>query len=317
MEGSLKRVVVAGGTGLVGQPLVEALLRQGAEVVVLTRRPEALALPSGARAEAWDALPAALEGADALINLAGEGIADKRWSAARKEALLRSRTETTARLVEALGQAQQGPKVLVNASAIGLYGSRGGEVVEETALRGKGYLPEVCAAWEAEADRAKRLGIRVVKVRIGVVLAREGGALPKMALPVKLFQGAKLGHGQQGLSWIHLDDLVALLVEAATNPAYEGAVNATAPKPVSNATFTRYLGEALHRPILPVPAALTRLGVKLLVGEMAEALLLQGAFIYPRVAERNGFRFQYTDAREALADLLGGPSARSLQTRTA
>jgi hypothetical protein len=304
VEGMLKRIVVAGGTGLVGSHLVEALLREGSEVVVLTRRPDALALPSGASPVAWESLPGALEGADAIINLAGEGIADKRWNGPRKEAILRSRTETTGRLVEALGQARQGPKVLVNASAIGIYGSHGGEVVDETAPRGKGYLPEVCAAWEAEADRAASHGVRVVKVRIGVVLAREGGALPKMALPVKLFQGAKLGHGQQGLSWIHLDDLVALLVEAARNPAYRGAVNATAPKPVSNATFTRYLGAALRRPILPVPAFMTRLGVKLLVGEMAEALLLNGAYIYPRAAERNGFRFKFNDAREALADLV-------------
>jgi uncharacterized protein (TIGR01777 family) len=305
MSDSLKRVVIAGGTGLVGTHLVEVLLKEGADVVVLTRRPDRLALPSGVQAVSWEALPAALEGADALINLAGEGIADKRWNAKRKAALLQSRIDTTRQLVDAIQRASNGPKVLVNASAIGIYGAHGGEVVDEHVPTGKGYLADVCKAWEAAADRAKSFGVRVVKVRIGVVLAREGGALPKMALPVKLFQGAKLGHGQQGLSWIHIDDLVSLLVEAARNSSYQGAVNATAPKPVTNATFTRYLGSALHRPILPIPGFMTRLGVKALVGEMAEALLLNGAFIYPRAAEHLGFRFKFEDAREALADLVG------------
>ncbi|HJV48444.1 MAG TPA: TIGR01777 family oxidoreductase [Holophagaceae bacterium] len=303
MAQALKKVVVAGGTGLVGRALVEALVAAGTQVEVVTRNP-ALALPPGAQALGWESLPKALEGADAVINLAGEGIADKRWNPARKAAILASRLTTTNRLVEALGRAASGPKVLVNASAMGYYGAHGGEVVDETGAKGKGFLPDVCAAWEQAADQATAHGVRVVKLRIGVVLAKVGGALPKMAFPVKIFQGTKLGHGQQGLSWIHLDDLVAMLVEAAADPTWSGVYNATAPQPLSNETFTRVLGKVLHRPILPVPGFVTAAVLPLLVGEMAEPMLLQGAYVYPRRAERQGFTFRFPDALSAVQDLL-------------
>ncbi len=303
MAHELKKVVIAGGTGLVGRRLVEALLAAGTQVEVLTRNP-GVVLPSGAQALGWEALDRALEGADSVINLAGEGIADKRWNPARKAALLASRLNTTNRLVEALGRVTSGPKVLVNASAMGYYGAHGGEVVDETGAKGKGFLPDVCAAWEKAADQATAHGVRVVKLRIGVVLAKEGGALPKMAFPVKIFQGAKLGHGQQGLSWIHIEDLVAMLMEAAANPEWVGVYNATAPQPLSNETFTRVLGKVLHRPILPVPGFVTAMVLPLLVGEMAEPMLLQGAYVYPRRAEQLGFPFRFPDALSAVQDLL-------------
>ncbi len=303
MAESLTKVIVAGGTGLVGQALVEALVARGVQVVVLSRNPGGAHLPPGAQAGSWEALDSLLEGADAVINLAGEGIADRRWNPARKAAILSSRVETTRRLVEALSR-PGAPKVLVNASAMGYYGAHAGEVVDESAPKGKGFLAEVCAAWEREADRAAAHGVRVVKLRIGVVLARDGGALPKMALPVKLFQGAKLGHGQQGLSWIHLQDLVAMLVRAAEDPSWSGAYNATAPQPVTNETFTRLLGKVLHRPILPVPGFVTAAVLPILVGEMAEPMLLQGAFVYPRRAEAQGFTFAFPGAAQALQDLL-------------
>ncbi|HJV89111.1 MAG TPA: TIGR01777 family oxidoreductase [Holophagaceae bacterium] len=303
MSQNLSKVVIAGGTGLVGRSLIEALVARGTRVDVLTRNPH-VSLPSGALALGWDALPSALDGADAVINLAGEGIADKRWNAVRKAAILSSRVDTTRRLVEAMAQASSGPKVLVNASAMGYYGAHGGEVVDESAPKGKGFLPDVCAAWEREADRATAAGLRVVKLRIGVVLAQEGGALPKMALPVKLFNGAKLGHGQQGLSWIHIQDLVAMLIQAASDPTWEGVYNATAPKPVTNETFTRILGNVLRRPILPVPGFVTATVLPLLVGEMAAPMLLQGAFVYPRRAEHQGFTFRFPDALNAVQDLL-------------
>ncbi len=303
MTQPLSKVVIAGGTGLVGKALVEALVAQGTRVEVLTRNPATAQLPPGAHATGWEALEGALNGAEALINLAGEGIADKRWNPARKAAILASRVDTTRRLVEALAR-PGAPKVLVNASAMGYYGAHGGEVVDETFPKGKGFLPDVCAAWEREADRASAQGVRVVKLRIGVVLAQEGGALPKMALPVKLFQGAKLGHGQQGLSWIHIQDLVAMLIQAAADPTWEGVYNATAPQPVTNETFTRLLGKALHRPILPVPGFVTATVLPILVGEMAEPMLLQGAFVYPRRAEAQGFAFAFPAAGPALQDLL-------------
>lgn len=300
----LKRIVVAGGTGLVGGRLIQALLGLGVQVQILTRRPQALPGPSGASAHGWEELPKLLEKTDAVINLAGEGIADHRWTPSRKMAILRSRLDTTARLVSAMGQCSQPPKALVNASAIGYYIPKGGTPVEEGAAMGSGFLAEVCQAWEAEAQKAATLGVRVTLIRIGVVLAREGGALPKMALPVRWFQGCKLGSGAQGLSWIHLDDLVAMLMEAASNPVWEGAFNGTAPEPLSNEAFTRLIAQRLHRPMLPVPGFLTTAATKLLLGEMAEALLLQGAFVLPARALALGFPFRFPTAQAALEDLL-------------
>lgn len=295
----LKRVVLAGGTGLVGRHLAQALSRRGAEVVLVTRRPGAF--PG---AVAWEALPAALEGADAVVNLAGEGIADQRWTRARKAALLASRQGTTARIVAALGSLDRPPRVLLNASAVGFYGPRPETPVDEGSARGEGFLADLCALWEAAADAALPLAVRVVKLRLGVVLAREGGALPRMALPLRLFLGAPLGGGRQGLSWIHVDDLAALALEALVNPAYAGAVNATAPAPVSNEAFTRALARALHRPVLPAPAVLTRAAIQALLGEMGRAMLLEGAYVLPRRALELGFAFRHTGLPGALEDLL-------------
>lgn len=300
----LKRVVVAGGTGLVGRPLVQALVDQGAEVTVLSRNPSGVHLPSGATARTWEDLPSLLTGTDAVINLAGEGIAEGRWSRTRKAAIRDSRVQATQRLVQAMQACGQPPKALVNASAIGYYLPCDDAPLDESADSGMGFLAEVCRAWEVEALAAAPLGVRVARVRIGVVLAKEGGALPKMALPVRWFAGCKLGSGIQGLSWIHVDDLVAMLVEAAANPAWSGAFNATAPKPLSNEAFTRVLAKRLHRPLLPVPGFLTTFAVTTLLGEMAEALLLQGAFIHPARALEQGFTFRFPTAEKALEDLL-------------
>lgn len=297
--GKLKRVVLAGGTGLVGRHLAEALSRQGVQVTLLSRNPGQTPL-----ATSWEALPGVLAGADAVVNLAGEGIADRRWTASRKEAILRSRVDATARLVAALA-ALPGPRpVLVNASAVGYYGPMDGRPLTEAQPRGRGFLARVCGQWEAAADGALAHGVRVVKLRFGVVLARDGGALAKMAFPVRVFQGAKLGHGQQGLSWIHIDDLVRLIAEAAVNPAYAGAVNAVAPTPVTNETFTRALARRLKRPLLPIPAWVTRAVLGLLTGEMGREMLLAGAFVYPAKALELGFHFRYERVEDAFADLL-------------
>ncbi|WLT30475.1 TIGR01777 family oxidoreductase [Geothrix sp. PMB-07] len=304
MGTNLNRIVVAGGTGLVGRKLVRALLDHGFRVQVLTRNPQTLHVPAGASACGWEELPGLLEGAGAVINLAGEGIAEGRWTAARKTAIRRSRLEATARLVSAMQACTQPPKALVNASAIGYYIPRAEAPVEEGSAPGAGFLAEVCQAWEQEAQKATALGVRVALIRIGVVLAREGGALPKMALPVRWFQGCKLGTGKQGLSWIHLDDLVAMLLEAARNSAWEGPFNGTAPQPLDNETFTRLLARELHRPLLPVPGFLTTFATKLLLGEMAEALLLQGAMVRPARAQALGFQFRFPTAEAALKDLL-------------
>jgi uncharacterized protein (TIGR01777 family) len=288
----LQRVVVAGGTGLVGRHLVAALAAAGTQVTVLSRAP-------GALVRGWDDLPGALAGADAVINLCGAGIADRRWSPQRKQLLADSRIGPTERLARAMAAAGCG--VLVNASAVGFYGSRDERPVDERQGPGHDFLAQLCARWEAAAEPA---AARVVRLRLGVVLARDGGALPKMARPVRLFQGTRLGHGRQGLSWIHLDDLVRMIIQAAGDPAWQGAVNATAPEPVSNAAFTRILARRLHRPLLPVPAWITGAAVRALLGEMGVALLLEGAFVLPGVAQRLGFGFRFPRLEEALADLL-------------
>ena len=304
METGLNRVVVAGGTGLVGRHLVRALLNQGVRVQVITRNPSRLHTPAGASAHGWEEAPSLLEGADAVINLAGEGIADHRWTTSRKATIRNSRIQATSRLVAAMKACDNAPTVLVNASAIGYYLAKNGTPVDETSPPGVGFLPEVCQAWEAEALTAEPLGVRVALIRIGVVLAREGGALPKMALPVRWFQGCKLGSGHQGLSWIHVNDLVAMLIEAARNPTWTGAFNGTAPQPLSNEAFTRLLAQRLRRPLLPVPGFLTTLATKLLLGEMADALLLQGAYVVPARSLALGFRFRFPTAKAALKDLL-------------
>lgn len=300
----LKHVVVAGGSGLVGRPLVEALVGQGVLVTVLSRRSESLTLPAGAEAHNWENLPSLLDGAEAVVNLVGEGIADRRWTVARKAAIRDSRILATRRLVEAMRDCRRPPRALVNASAVGYYGARDRTPVDEGAAPGTGFLPDTCRAWEAEAMAASEFGVRVVRIRTGVVLAREGGALPKMALPVRLCLGCKLGSGRQGLSWIHLDDLVALFAEAVRDPAWEGPFNGTAPGPIDNAAFTSLLARRLHRPLLPVPGPLTAAALKLGLGEMADALLLQGAFVVPTRALAHGFAFRYPEAAAALEELM-------------
>ncbi len=302
-EESSKKVVVAGGSGLVGLPLVEALVAQGVQVTVLTRDPARASLTGTVTVCGYEDLQQVLEGVDAVINLAGASIAGKRWNGAYKRELVDSRVGLTSQLVGAMSKCIIKPKALVNASAIGFYGPQKGGSLSEQASEGKGFLPSLCAGWEKAADEALALGVRVVKVRSGVVLTKSGGALAKMVLPMKLFQGAKLGHGQQGFSWIHSEDIVGLYLEAALNPAWNGAINGTSPRPLTNETFTRLLGAQLHRPIMPIPAFLTEMGVKLLLGEMASEVL-EGAFVYPARALKLGYRFKFEKAEDALADLL-------------
>jgi len=298
------RIIVAGGTGLVGIRLVEELLKQGAAVQVITRNPRRARLPEGAQACSWEDLPRLVDGSSAIINLAGEAIADRRWSPVRKQALHESRIAPTRSLVSALAQANHGPSVLINASAIGIYGTRGEESVNEDQAPGVGFLPELCRAWEATADSARALGIRVVLLRTGVVLAREGGALPKLALPLRCFAGTVLGSGRQGFSWIHIEDLVQLVLESIGNPAFAGPLNATAPHPCSQGAFTRLLAKRLHRPLWPVPGFISGAMLKLLLGEMAEPMLLGGAFVLPKKSLDLGFHFRFPQAADALQDLL-------------
>src|SRR4051812_17181014 len=265
------RVTVTGATGVIGRRLVEALAGRGDDVTVLSRDPARAERALGAAAMAWDpdAGPApaeALAGRDAVVHLAGETIA-QRWTAEAKRRIRESRVAGTRNLVAGLRAAEPRPAVLVSASGVDYYGPRGDERVTEDDPAGTTFLAEVCVAWEAEAQAAEELGLRVVRLRTGPVLDRSGGALAKMLPPFKLGAGGPVAGGRQYLSWIHADDLVGVYLRALDDERWSGAINATAPHPVTNREFSKALGRALHRPaVAPVPS----LALKLLYGDMAE-----------------------------------------------
>jgi uncharacterized protein len=301
------KVVITGATGFVGRALVRRLIAAGHEIVALTRNLERAhaALPARCACESWSPAegpdPAVIRGADAVVHLAGEGVADHLWTPARKQAIRDSRLGGTRALVRAIATvpSEARPRALISASAIGYYGDRGDEQLDEQSQPGNDFLAEVCTAWEQEAFAAEKLGVRTVVVRIGVVLGKEGGALQKMLLPFRLGLGGRLGSGRQWMSWIHLDDLVSLFVYLIGQADGAGVVNGVAPTPVTNAVFTAALGKVLYRPvILPVPA----FALRLTLGEMS-AILLASQRALPRAATQLGFTFRYPDIRGALADL--------------
>jgi hypothetical protein len=298
------RVAVTGSTGLIGSALVPVLRAAGHRVDCLSRRPPR----AGTTDIQWDPArgqldPRTLEGVDAVVHLAGESIAALRWTASVKERIRRSRVDGTrllSRTLEALGRR---PRVLVSASAVGYYGDRGEAPLTEESAPGAGFLAEVCREWEAAADPARAAGIRVVHPRLGIVLAGQGGALPRIARPFRLGAGGVIGTGRQYWSWIGLDDLVRIIQLCLGLDALAGPVNAVAPAPTTNAEFTRALGRVLGRPTLvPFPAV----AVRLLLGEMGQALLLDSARVVPRRLERAGFRFRHLDLQAALRAALGG-----------
>jgi uncharacterized protein (TIGR01777 family) len=286
------RVLVTGGTGFIGTPLCRALRGAGHSVTVVTRDPAHAEGP----AVGWDGVASAVAWSDAVVNLAGEPIAGHRWSTAQKQRIRESRVQATQDLVDGVAAAPTRPQVLVSASAVGYYGPHGDEPLDETAGPGTDFLARVCQAWEQEAERAEQRGMRVVRLRIGVVLAADGGALAQMLPLFRAFLGGRLGGGRQWMSWIHRDDVTGLIVDALADTRYTGAVNATAPTPVTNRDFTRALGRVLARPtVLPAPAFALRLAL----GEMAD-MLLTGQRVLPAAAERLGYRFRYRDLEPAL-----------------
>ncbi len=295
-------VTITGATGFIGRRLTTALLAEGHFVRTLSRRAGAAVQPN-ARPFVWDpaAEPApreAVEGADAVVHLAGEPVA-QRWTPEAKTRIRESRVGGTRRLVETLATLAQRPAVLVCASAIGIYGARGGERLTESSPAGSGFLAEVVKDWEREAEAARSLGMRVVKPRIGIVLAAHGGALARMLPVFRLGLGGTLGWGDQWMSWIHLDDLVALIRFALERPV-SGVLNAVAPNPVTNAGFTRTLAAVLRRPALfPVPPFTLRLAF----GEMAQ-VLLDSQRVFPEAADAAGFAFSYPELRGALVNIL-------------
>jgi hypothetical protein len=301
-------IVIAGGTGFLGRPLATALVAGGHDVVILTRAPgrsgaDATPAIAGTRSIAWSpdgtvgVWAAAIDGADAVINLAGEGIAERRWTEAHKRRVLDSRLNATRSLVAAIQAASAPPSTLISGSAVGYYGPSDDAIVTESTPPGSDFLAVVCTQWEQAAIQAASERTRVTCIRTGIVLEKGGGALPQMLPPFYLGAGGPVGSGRQYWPWIHRADWVALVVWTLTSPV-SGAVNATAPNPVTNADFARALGRALHRPaFLPAPA----FALRLLLGEMADALLLSGQRAVPAVAERGGFRFQYNQVDEALS----------------
>lgn len=298
------RALVTGATGFVGTRLLEQLDRP----VVLSRDAARASRTLGSRAGrvvAWDPLvgppPAeAFEGVDAVFHLAGESVADGRWTAARKRRILESRSLGTRHLVAGLAGAKERPAVLVSASAVGYYGNRGDDELVETEGPGHDFLADVCVAWEKEAFAARDLGLRVVTARTGIVLGAGGGALARMLLPFKLGAGGPLGNGRQWMPWIHVADLARLYLHAADTAAVAGPMNAVAPNPVRNADFTKALARQLHRPaFLPAPY----FGLRLAFGEFAQ-VLFDSQRVIPRVALDSGFRFHYPDLAGALSDIL-------------
>jgi len=282
-------ITVTGATGFIGRYLVESLLRDGHSVRALSRA-------------AWNVLAGeppteSLTGCDAVVHLAGAPVA-QRWTRAAKDEILASRVKGTHHLVTALSTLRNRPEVLVCASAIGIYGDRGDEVLTESSAEGTGFLPDVCRAWESEAELADSLGIRVAKMRFGIALGRKGGALERMLPPFRAFLGGNLGPGTQWMSWIHIADIVGLIRYAIDHPL-SGGINATAPNPVRNRQFTHELASTLHRPaIFPVPA----MALKLMLGEMA-GVLLASQHVLPKAAQAAGYRFAFPELGAALRDL--------------
>ncbi len=304
------KIVIAGGTGFLGRPLTDALIQDGHDIVILSRGSSGSDQreKSAARKVSWDPngelgpWAGEITGVHAVINLAGESIAGRRWSAAQKQRILDSRVHATRSLAAAIRAAAAPPSVFVSGSAVGYYGPLGPEEAAEDHPAGQDFLAHVCEQWEQEAVRASSDRTRVVRVRTGIVLEKDGGALPQMLPPFRFGAGGPVGSGRQYWPWIHRDDWIALVRWTITTPAAGGAINATGPHPVTNAAFARALGRAMHRPaFMPAPG----LALKLLLGEMADALLLSGQNAVPRKALQAGFRFRYETVDDALGAIFG------------
>ena len=298
------KVAISGVSGLIGEALKKSFAADGVEVLALTRRENLSPLQT----ITWDIETgrfdaSALEGVDAVVHLAGEPVA-QRWSDTTKKTIQDSRVKGTKLLVEGLKSLSKRPKVIVSASAVGFYGDSGDQELDELSAPGKGFLPNMCQEWERETMKALGLGIRAAVVRVGIALSTRGGALAKMLLPFRLGLGGPVGGGRQWMPWIHIDDVVAAYRYVVSHQDIVGAVNATAPNPVTNGDFSRALGRALGRPaVLPAPG----FALKLLFGQMAE-IVLEGQRVLPKKLQESGFEFRHRDIEEALRDVLSNKS---------
>ena len=304
-----KHIVMTGGTGLLGTRLTRELLKRGDHVTVLTRNPDKAhdTLPDVSEALRWlsdendDDWQGAIDGADAVIHLAGESIAEERWTDEYKQRMYDSRIDTAAKLIEAIAKAGKRPEVMISVSAVGYYGDTGDREIDEDSSPGDDFLAELCVAWEGEARKAEQYGVRVVTPRMGLVLARNGGALDKLLTPFKMFAGGPVGNGEQWFPWIHIEDAVGIFMHALDTRSLSGPLNAVAPELIRNREFAVALGEALDRPAkFSVPAFV----IKLALGELGE-MLLGGQRAKPKRLLESGYEFTYETIDSALQDLVG------------
>ena len=308
------RIVITGGTGLIGKALAESLAADQHDVIVLSRSPEKSSVPVSVRVERWDGRTASgwgmlVDGADAVVNLAGESIGGenmvalvtKRWTPERKQLIRSSRVNAGMAVQQAIEAAKQKPGVLIQASAVGYYGVRGDEEITENTLAGDDALAKICLDWEATTANVEEMGVRRAVIRTaGVVMSTRGGALPFMLLPFKLFAGGPLGSGKQWFSWVHIQDQVRAIRFLIDDPDARGAFNVCAPNPLTNADLSRVIGRVMRRPsLMPTPA----FAMRLLVGEKA-TLVLDGQRQMPKRLQQMGFQFRFPDMESALRDLL-------------
>lgn len=294
------KILITGGTGFIGSALCSRLLEDKHDIVVLSRHPEAVKAPMTGISD-LEKLKSDVT-FDIVINLAGEPIVDKRWSAQQKQLILSSRLETTQKLITYFKTTKNKPELLISGSAIGYYGiSETNNTVDETVSGDDSFSSQLCQQWETVALQAQTLGIRTCLLRTGIVLGKGGGALSKMLLPFKLGLGGKIGQGKQWMSWIHLDDLVGIILYCIDHDSLRGAINGTSPNPVTNKNFTKNLGRVLKRPtILPMPVVV----IKLLMGQMGEELLLAGKKILPVKVLDAGYKFKYEVLEDALLSIV-------------
>ncbi len=300
ISGGKMNLLITGGTGFIGSALCARLLIDNHNITVLSRHPEKVPSPIKAITAISQLKTAAIF--DIIINLAGEPIANKRWSNKQKQRILASRISITEQLMVFLRRVAHKPKLLINGSAIGYYGiSKTNNAIDEHSAGDESFSSQLCQQWETVALQAEAIGIRTCLLRTGIVLGKGGGALSKMLLPFQLGLGGKIGDGKQWMSWIHLDDLVGIILYCITDDKLTGAINGTSPNPVTNQEFTKTLGKVLKRPtILPMPKVI----IKLLMGQMGEELLLAGKKILPMKVSAAGYHFQYQQLEQALINSL-------------
>lgn len=297
-----KHILITGATGMVGKKLIPILIEKGHQVSVLSRKATRI---KDVKVYLWDVYkskidPECLSGIDTIIHLAGENIAGEKWTAARKKKIIDSRVLSAQLLYKTIKEHNAPVKTFISAAAVGYYGDAGDKVLTEESPNGSGFLAECCAKWEASADQGLSMGIRVVKWRIGVILAKEGGALKAMEQPIRYFFGAGLGNGKQWVPWVHLDDILEMFILAAENDSYIGAYNAAAAHPVSNITLTKAIAKQLHRPVWPVNVP--EFVLKIILGELS-AVVLSSNNTSAQKLLNTGFKFKYSKLELALADI--------------